>query len=112
MAVDLSNYNFPFSVEDLPDLDRAILAMVVNGNDAQLAAIAGPRNAQHADQVSAFTHCFQRLNIAEPPEAFTNSLERARYLAHNARDELSLAFPELNTEVLRRAGNRYAFLNR
>jgi hypothetical protein len=31
---------------------------------------------------------------------------------HAARDEVGRAFPELNAEVIRRAGNRYAFLNR
>ncbi|WP_430868277.1 hypothetical protein [Demequina aurantiaca] len=112
MALDLSNYNFPFSVEDLPGVDRAILAMVVNGNDAQLAAIAGTDAAKYADEVNTFAHVFQRLDIAEPAVPFADSLERARFLAHNATDELSIAFPGLNAEVLRRAGNRYAFLNR
>lgn len=112
MAVDLSSYGFPISIEELPDLDRAVLSVVVNGNDSQLAAIAGPRSADFAEQANAVATFLRRLHITEPPEGFSSTLERARFLAHAARDEVGRAFPELNAEVIRRAGNRYAFLNR
>ncbi|WP_062211102.1 hypothetical protein [Demequina oxidasica] len=112
MAIDLSHYGFPFSIEELPDLDRAVLAVVVNDNDSQLAAIAGPRSADFAEQANAVATFIKRLHIAEPNEGFSSTVERAGFLAHTARDDVGRAFPELNAEVVRRAGNRYAFLNR
>lgn len=112
MAVDLSAFKFSFSVYDLPDRDRAILAAVVDGTDAQLAEIAGPRFTAFAAEANKVSQFINALVISEPEADFSSVLERLRFLVEAAIVEVDRAFPGLDSNVLWRVGNRYAFFNR
>ncbi|WP_430868279.1 hypothetical protein [Demequina aurantiaca] len=112
MAVDLSAFKFAFSVYSLPDRDRAILAVVVDGDDEQLAEIAGPRANEFVAEANKVSKFISTLAIAEPEVGFSSVLERLRFLVGAAIVEVDHAFPGLDPDVLWRAGNRYAFLNR
>ena len=113
MAVNLESYKFPFAIEELPERDRAALAMIVTtGSSAQREAIAGPHAETHASYAKSLYAFVVGLHIAEPAEPFDSTLQRAQYLAEAARRAIEDAFPDLTFEVARRAGNLYAFLNR
>lgn len=113
MAVSLESYKFPFVLEELPDKDRAALAMIVTtGSAEQRQAIAGPRAATYASYAEALYSFVVGLHIDEPAEPFETTLQRAQYLAEAARRAVAGAFTDLNPEVARRAGNLYAFLAR
>ena len=113
MAVSLENYKFPFAVEELPDRDRAALAMIVTtGSAEQRQAIAGPHADTYAWYAEALYAFVVGLRVAEPTEPFESTLQRAQYLAEAARRAVMGAFSDLNPEVARRAGNLYAFLDR
>ncbi|WP_430868273.1 hypothetical protein [Demequina aurantiaca] len=66
-VADLSGYEFPFIVSELPDCDRAVLAAVVNGSDGQRAAIAGPRAAEHVAEAKSVIGFVNELYVVEPP---------------------------------------------
>ena len=113
MAVSLENFKFPFAVAELPDRDRAALAMIVTtGSAEQRQAIAGPHAAAHAPYAEALYTFVVGLRIDEPPQPFDSTLQRAQYLAEAARRAVAAAFTDLHPEVARRAGNLYDFLDR
>ena len=113
MAVNLGIYEFPFAIEDLPDRDRAVLAMILTtGSSEQREAIAGPHAEIYVSYAKSLYDFAVGLDIAEPAEPFDSTLKRAQYLAEAARRAIENEFPDLNFEVVRRAGNLCAFLNR